>query len=99
MWNNKCLLFTWKEGEALNFIDVNSQDGKKMIEMHKEEGYSDDIDYSFVEEKFMEISYENNIFVEISFSHEVGASYFGLNQIIKTKFSHYLLESAEYWVF
>lgn len=84
----------------MNIVDIGSQIGKKMLQIHKDEVYSDDSDYSYMEDKTMEISYNGLPFAEINFSNDVSSSYFGLDVIKKSSISQsYFLDSAEYWLF
>ena len=70
-----------------------------MLTIINNEVYSNDSDYSFIEDNTMEIKHNGVPFVEIVFSNDMSTSYVGLDAIKGTNVSQpYVLESAEYWL-
>ena len=89
-----------KDGEQIKFVDGQSQVGKTMINMQKEEMFDFDSDYSYMDERFLEFQYNNVNFGEISFTSEFSSSYFGLEIVWPNKTAlTYQLDCGEYWLF
>lgn len=89
MWNDKCLLFLFREEAGFSLVDLSGQDNKQLLKIQKEEVFSEDSDYSYMEEKTLEISFNGAVFAEINFSDEFGSSYFGLDLLNKSSSGNY----------
>ena len=68
-WNDQSFLFLIKENSEPDFINGSSQESKTFIQLHKDDNYDYDSDYSYMEEKFLELQYNGVTFGEVSFTN------------------------------